>query len=79
MMFPYLLFDILLTLIYQMPFQVFEDDHWLFHTIGFGRIWRISPSVLILGQEFIPSEKLTLDLPMLLLKGVILEAISIYI
>ena len=79
MLLPYLLFDILLTLIYQMPFKEFQKELWWSHVIGFGRVWRIDPSVLTLGQEDKPRETLSLNLSMLMLKGVTFFAMSIYI
>ena len=79
MLLPYLLFDILLTLLYQAPFRFFEVEHWWSHVIGFGRVWHIEPSVLTLGQEEIPQETLSLNLTMLMLKGVTFFAMSIYI
>ena len=80
MLLPYLLFDILLQLIYQMPFKEFSDNKqsWS-NVIGFGRVWAINPSTLSLGQEVQPSEHLNVSLAILMLKGVTFFFISLYI
>lgn len=42
-MLPYLLVDILLQLIYQMPLNVFESAKPFSQAIGFDKFWTMSP------------------------------------
>lgn len=50
-MLPYLLIDILLQLIYQMPFAAFSDAASWSKAIGFERVWVITPWELVLGDD----------------------------
>ena len=79
MLLPYLLFDILLQLIYQMPFKAFENNETLGNIIGFKRVWTVSPSILQLGEEIHPYEHLNVNLSILMVKGLTFFFISLYI
>ena len=50
-MLPYLLIDILLQLIYQMPFDEFRNENSWSKAIGFERVWLITPAMITIGQE----------------------------
>ena len=49
---PFLLLDIGLNLIYQIPLKVFEDTNSTYaKIIGFETIWTITPQILTLGEQ----------------------------
>ena len=81
-MLPYLLLDILLQLIYQMPIEEFAESQDWSKAIGFERVWRISPAYLFLGEELPGTDnqfKYSIDgsLATMMLKGVTFFFISI--
>jgi hypothetical protein len=47
---PYLLLDIGLNLVYQIPLPFFEQNALWASVIGFQQIWTLSPSTLTLGE-----------------------------
>ena len=46
---PYLLFDIFLTILFQMPYIKFDSEQTVSMVIGVDRIWEIKPEILTLG------------------------------
>ena len=50
-MLPYLLIDILLQLIYQMPFDEFRNQNSWSKAIGFDRVWLITPASIMIGEK----------------------------
>ena len=50
-MLPYLLIDILLQLIYQMPFDEFQNQNSWSKAIGFDRVWVITPASIMIGEK----------------------------
>ena len=76
---PYLLFDIFIQLLYQMPVDFLTMDPKWDKVIGFTNVWTINPSILSLGDTVYPKETLNVDLSILLLKGLTFFFISLYI
>jgi hypothetical protein len=76
-MLPYLLFDILLQLIYQIPIDAFKKDHDWSKAIGFERVWVITPTMLVLGEEIDVNYTIQNSLTTMMLKGVTFFLITI--
>lgn len=76
-MLPYLLVDILLQLIYQMPLDVFEHDEPFSAAMGFERFWKITPSLLYLGDDLSIDYSVEASLTTMMLKGVTFFFITI--
>ena len=76
-MLPYLLIDILLQLIYQIPIDIFESDEKFAKSVGFDRFWKISPSLLVLGDEAAIDYTVESSLTSMMLKGVTFFFITI--
>ena len=76
---PYLLVDILLQLIYQMPFKEFMQDPYWSQVVGFGRVWVIDPPVITLGESTPITTKLNRSLAALMTKGITFFLISVQI
>ena len=76
---PYLLVDILLQLIYQMPFKEFMQDEYWSQVVGFGRVWVIDPPFITLGEPGPVSIRLNRSLAALMTKGITFFLISVQI
>ena len=76
---PYLLLDILLQLVYQMPFETLMHSHDWSDVIGFGRVWIINPDVVHLGENVVVDGDLNKSLASLMMKGVTFFLISVQI
>ena len=76
---PYLLVDILLQLIYQMPVEEFMQDRYRSQVVGFGRVWVIDPPVVTLGENTSVSSHLNRSLASLMMKGITFFLISVQI
>ena len=76
-MLPYLLVDILLQLIYQIPIDIFETEHDFSRAIGFNRFWQISPDVIHLDENAHINYDFESSLTTMMLKGVTFFFITI--